>query len=190
MSKNKLMIILFATAAVIVGGFIISNSKESLTADRRITAEQDSIKKVSSTQNKNEGTTMKNKIIKSDEEWKKELTPEEYNVLREKGTERAFTGEFYENHENGTYLCAACGNELFSSETKYESGSGWPSYWAPLSMDNVEIETDKSHGMIRTEVKCSRCGSHLGHVFDDGPDPTGKRYCINSISLDFKKKDK
>lgn len=190
MIKNKLMIILIAVSVLAVAGFLISNGQESLTASKRTTAEQDSIKKVSTIQNKNDGTNMEKKIIKSDEEWKKELTPEEYYVLREKGTERAFTGEFYENHEDGTYLCAACGNELFSSDTKYESGSGWPSYWAPLSEDNVEIETDRSHGMIRSEVKCSRCGSHLGHVFDDGPNPTGKRYCINSISLDFKKKDK
>lgn len=127
------------------------------------------------------------KVNKSNEEWKKELTPEQYRVLREKGTERAFTGEFVDNHEKGIYLCAGCSAPLFSSETKYDSGSGWPSYYAPLSDNHIEEQIDRSHGMIRTEVHCSRCGGHLGHVFDDGPQPTGLRYCINSVSMKFKK---
>jgi peptide-methionine (R)-S-oxide reductase len=125
-------------------------------------------------------------ITKSDAEWRQELTPEQYQILRQKGTERPFTGEYYHNKAAGAYLCAACGQELFSSDTKYESGSGWPSYWQPASADAVETKRDISHFMIRTEVMCSRCGGHLGHVFDDGPRPTGLRYCINSAALSFK----
>jgi peptide-methionine (R)-S-oxide reductase len=125
-------------------------------------------------------------IQKSEAEWKAELTHEQYHILREKGTERPFTGKYYRSKETGTYHCAACGNALFTSDTKYESGSGWPSFWAPLAEGNIKIQRDTSHGMIRTEVLCARCGSHLGHVFDDGPQPTGLRYCINSVSLDLK----
>ncbi|HMA19031.1 MAG TPA: peptide-methionine (R)-S-oxide reductase MsrB [Thermoanaerobaculia bacterium] len=127
------------------------------------------------------------KIEKSDEEWRRELTPEEYRVLREKGTERPFSGEYEKTKESGTYVCAACGNPLFSSETKYESGSGWPSFYQPLSEEAVATETDRSHFMERTEVLCRRCGGHLGHVFDDGPKPTGQRYCMNSVSLKLEK---
>lgn len=126
-------------------------------------------------------------VQKSEEEWKKELSAEEYRVLREKGTERAFTGDLYDNKESGTYVCAACGNPLFDSETKYESGSGWPSFYAPIKEEYIETEEDRSLGMMRTEVLCNNCGGHLGHVFPDGPQPTGLRYCINSVSLDFKK---
>lgn len=127
----------------------------------------------------------KEEITKSEEEWKEELTPEQYHVLREKGTERPYTGDYYKTKRPGVYRCAACGNELFSSETKYESGTGWPSFWAPIDPEKVETETDSSFGMRRTEVVCSRCGSHLGHVFEDGPQPTGLRFCINSVSLEL-----
>ncbi|HEY8467237.1 MAG TPA: peptide-methionine (R)-S-oxide reductase MsrB [Solirubrobacterales bacterium] len=132
---------------------------------------------------------MPEKIRKSEEEWRAELTPEEYHVLREKGTEPAFTGIYWDAKDEGVYRCRACGQELFSSETKYDSGTGWPSFWAPLAEDAVETAPDNSFFMRRTEVLCSRCGSHLGHVFDDGPQPTGLRYCINSISLKLDKEE-
>lgn len=128
-------------------------------------------------------------IQKSEQEWQQELSPEEYNVLREKGTERAFTGKYWNHKEEGVYTCAGCGTPLFHSDTKFESGSGWPSYYAPVSKENVAEKLDKSYGMIRTEVLCGKCGGHLGHVFNDGPQPTGMRYCINSASLDFKKEE-
>jgi peptide-methionine (R)-S-oxide reductase len=125
------------------------------------------------------------KIEKSDQEWKTSLTPEQYEVLRRKGTEPRGTGAYVNNHAKGTYLCAACGLELFSSDTKFESGTGWPSFWQPIARNHVTERTDRSYGMSRTEVTCARCGGHLGHVFDDGPKPTGLRYCMNSVSLKF-----
>jgi peptide-methionine (R)-S-oxide reductase len=127
---------------------------------------------------------------KTEEEWKKILSPERYRILREKGTEPPFCGRYHLNKRKGTYVCAACGQMLFSSEAKYESGTGWPSYFTPIKKENIEEKEDSSHGMRRLEVVCSRCGSHLGHVFPDGPPPTGKRYCINSLSLEFKAEEK
>ncbi len=125
------------------------------------------------------------RVEKTESEWQENLTAEQYRILREAGTERAFTGKYYAHHETGVYHCAACGQALFGSNAKFESGSGWPSYWEPVSGNAVERVVDRSHGMDRTEVRCAKCGSHLGHVFEDGPQPTGLRYCINSASLDF-----
>jgi len=127
------------------------------------------------------------KISKTEEEWKKELSADVCYIMREKGTERPFTGKYYKHKEKGTYVCAACGNELFSSDTKFKSGTGWPSFYEAIEKGKIEKKPDSTGGMIRTEVLCARCGGHLGHVFDDGPAPTGKRFCINSVSLEFKK---
>ena len=132
---------------------------------------------------------MKSAKEKTEEEWQKELNKEQYRVLRLKGTEIAFSGKYWDSKEKGTYKCAGCGTPLFTSESKFDSGCGWPSFFTPLEENNIEEEVDNTHGMKRTEVLCKNCGGHLGHVFNDGPKPTGLRYCINSVSLDFDKKE-
>ncbi|HVR72419.1 MAG TPA: peptide-methionine (R)-S-oxide reductase MsrB [Vicinamibacteria bacterium] len=132
---------------------------------------------------------MSEKVSRPEDEWRKELSPEQYRVLREKATERAFTGEYWDHHGEGGYLCAGCGQEIFRSDQKFDSGTGWPSFRAPAAPEAVEETDDRSHGMRRTEVVCARCGGHLGHLFPDGPAPTGQRYCINSAALRFEKKE-
>lgn len=166
------------TAALLAcGGPVGAPSRaEGSTGGRAMPAAQD----------REEVPDVSDKVVKTEDEWKRELDPAAFQVLRKKGTERAFTGKHWNNHEAGVYVCAGCGLPLFGSAEKFDSGTGWPSFWQPVEPSHVGVEEDRSFFMTRTEVHCARCGGHLGHVFDDGPEPTGLRYCINSVSLDFR----
>ena len=166
---------------LIISAIFISGKEEILSSNN---INQDSVK------TETEKERMLKKLNKSEKEWKKELSTEQYCVMFEKGTERAFTGKYYDHHEEGIYTCAACNSYLFSSDSKYDSGSGWPSYFQPFSKESINYNKDSSYGMVRTEVVCAKCEGHLGHVFTDGSEPTGLRYCINSISMNFIPKDK
>jgi peptide-methionine (R)-S-oxide reductase len=180
MKTGKFLILWGGIGALILIGYLVASAQTGVKSEPKQRVEK--TQAVDST-----GGKMTDKVEKSEQEWKELLSPQQYCIAREKGTEAPFTGKYWDNHEKGVYKCACCGNVLFSSDTKYDSGSGWPSFWAPMDNDNVTGTTDRSHGMVRTEITCSRCGAHLGHVFNDGPEPTGLRYCINSASLEFVK---